>query len=100
MRLTPEQIAAAVQIVYQCQGPNVDVRVYGSRLDDKRTGGDVDLLIVSPDPVSVWERAELKMQLEQSLQLPVDVLVYQQGRKPTAFQALALAQSVALDHAA
>lgn len=100
MRLTHEQITKILRITHLQLGDDVAVRVYGSRLDDKRRGGDLDLLVESPRRVSLLQRADLKLALEHELQLPVDILAYQQGHSPTAFQAIALAQSVRLEDAA
>lgn len=100
MRLTPQQIARIRQITQQRLGTEVRVMVYGSRLLDGRRGGDLDLLLESSGHITLMQRAELKLALERDLNMPVDLLAYQRGRKPTAFQALALARAVPLDNAA
>jgi len=52
MRLSDSQIAAIRRIVLEQAGVSATVRLFGSRLDDSAKGGDVDLLIELPDPVS------------------------------------------------
>ena len=100
MRLSMEQVTTIQTIVRQELGDAVRISVYGSRLDDKRKGGDLDLLLETHERVDRLQRAGLKLRLEASLQIPVDVMVYQTGAMPSAFQAIALAQAVKLEDAA
>ncbi|WP_280547022.1 MULTISPECIES: nucleotidyltransferase domain-containing protein [unclassified Halomonas] len=93
MRLTRPQRETIVSCIRQFAGENIDVRVFGSRLDDARRGGDLDLLLVSLSPISLLTRAELKQALEARLQLPVDIVTYTQGHEPTPFQAIAIKHS-------
>ena len=58
-----------------------------------KRGGDVDLLLISPNAIPLLACAELKMALEQRLQLPFDIVTYVTTAEPTPFQAIALAQS-------
>ncbi|CAM3519758.1 nucleotidyltransferase domain-containing protein [Halomonas lysinitropha] len=97
MRLTRPQRETIVSCVREYAGKEIDVRVFGSRLDDSRRGGDLDLLLVSPTPISLLTRAELKQALEARLQLPVDIVTYAQEVEPTPFQAMALKQSRSID---
>ena len=97
MRLTRPQRETIVSCIRQFAGENIDVRVFGSRLDDARRGGDLDLLLVSLSPISLLTRAELKQALEARLQLPVDIVTYTQGDESTPFQAMALKQARPID---
>jgi len=45
MRLTPDQIHAIQSTVQAVLGEGAQVTLFGSRVDDKLKGGDVDLLI-------------------------------------------------------
>ena len=45
MRLSTEQITTIVDTTCLIAGANARVGLYGSRLDDTRHGGDIDLLI-------------------------------------------------------
>lgn len=51
MRLSEETKRSIREIAHQLFGQGVRVRVFGSRLDDDRRGGDLDLLIESSEVV-------------------------------------------------
>ncbi|MCK9532901.1 MAG: nucleotidyltransferase domain-containing protein [Gammaproteobacteria bacterium] len=51
MRLSKQQIQAIRELVAQLAGNSAEVRVFGSRLDDHKRGGDLDLLVELPDAV-------------------------------------------------
>jgi predicted nucleotidyltransferase len=57
MRLTRDQIAAILDATTGIGGPDADVLLFGSRLDDSARGGDVDLVIETDIGLSVLERA-------------------------------------------
>jgi predicted nucleotidyltransferase len=50
MRLTHRQATEIVQLARQIAGLPVDVRVFGSRLNDRAKGGDLDLMVELPEP--------------------------------------------------
>lgn len=45
MRLTPQQIEIIRHAAEEAFGPNTRVLLFGSRVDDSKRGGDIDLLI-------------------------------------------------------
>ncbi len=98
MRITPDQIAVIIDTTRSIAGQDADVWLFGSRLDDARRGGDVDLLIESEPTVDVLTRARLKVRLEQKLQLPVDVLTVGVGAADTPFVSIARANAVKLNN--
>lgn len=53
MRLTPQQIESLKRIATEVFGPQVGISLFGSRADDQRRGGDIDLyvtgLALTPD---------------------------------------------------
>lgn len=93
MRLTRAQREIVLTCVQELTGKDTEVRVFGSRLDESRRGGDLDLLLISSAPIPLLIRAELKQMLEARLQLPVDIVSYAQGAEPTLFQSIALNRS-------
>lgn len=93
MRLSPKQIEIILNTSHDVMGDEACVWLYGSRLDDWRQGGDVDLLIEASAAHGLLCRARLKTRLEQALQLPVDVLLARHGKTDSTFVALARMQA-------
>jgi predicted nucleotidyltransferase len=96
MRLTPAQIATIQSTAQALLGGDAQVWLYGSRLDDKRKGGDIDLLIESSQKASIMNRAKIKYHVEAALQLPVDILMVQTGQVASPFEAIARKRAVSL----
>lgn len=48
MRLTPEQIQTIGQAAVASFGDDAKVWLFGSRVDDSKRGGDIDLLVSPP----------------------------------------------------
>lgn len=51
MRLAAQHAARIAGEARALFGPEVQVRLFGSRADDKARGGDIDLLITVPEPL-------------------------------------------------
>ena len=52
MRLTDHQAKAIMQLAHEIAGEQVQVRVFGSRLDDDARGGDLDLMLELFEPAA------------------------------------------------
>jgi predicted nucleotidyltransferase len=52
MRLTNQQAKDIARLAHQMAGETARVRLFGSRLDDDAKGGDIDLLLEIPEPVT------------------------------------------------
>ena len=52
MRLTPTQIETIWQAAWDVFGQETQVWLFGSRVDDSKRGGDIDLLIHPADPAA------------------------------------------------
>ena len=65
MRLTSRQTATIKQLVREHFGAQAQVRLFGSRADDSKRGGDIDLYI---QPATLIDRMKI---LEQQLALAV-----------------------------
>jgi predicted nucleotidyltransferase len=93
MRLDSKEIETVRTMVERIVGKGSMVRVFGSRLNDSIRGGDLDLLVESEAPVDALSRASLKMDLEAKLDLPLDIIFLEKGKKRSAFQELAYSRS-------
>jgi predicted nucleotidyltransferase len=97
MRLTRDQIAAILDATTDIGGPDADVLLFGSRLDDSARGGDVDLVIETDIGLSALERAQIKATLETRLGLPVDIVAVARGTGLTPFQRIAKGNAIRLE---
>jgi len=97
MRLTHEQVSTIIQTIRSVAGQDAKVWLYGSRLDDSRRGGDIDLLIESEPIAGLITRARIKNRIEHILQLPVDVLATSNGIKESSFIKIARTHAIPLD---
>jgi predicted nucleotidyltransferase len=71
MRLNNEQINIIKKIVTEKIG-DVEIYIFGSRLNDNVRGGDVDIFINKR--LNFNQKIELKILLEDMLFLPVDIV--------------------------
>jgi predicted nucleotidyltransferase len=97
MRLTKPQIDSIVQTVSRWAGTGATVYLFGSRLNDQAKGGDIDLFIEAKTPLSLLLRAQIKMELEAQLGLPVDIVSKAFEAEPTAFQMIARSHAIPLE---
>ena len=74
MRLNSDQTRLIVQGVRRHLGPRAAVWLFGSRLDDSKKGGDVDLY-VETESHDLRDELRCKIELEEKLDMPVDLLV-------------------------
>ncbi|SDB48107.1 Nucleotidyltransferase domain-containing protein [Desulfonatronum thiosulfatophilum] len=99
MRLDSSQVARILKIVAEHAGSDSRVSVYGSRLDDRARGGDIDLFIETAAPMPRWEQARMLAALEDELGLPVDILVKCVHAPDTPFESMARSRAVVLNQA-
>ena len=96
MRLDAEETANIKRIVAEIFGEDARLWLFGSRMDDSKRGGDVDLYVV---PVSqddlFMKRVTCLGKLEAVLLYPVDLVVHEPGRDLPIYR-IARAQGVAL----
>ena len=96
MRITPQQISTIVQTARSIAGQDAEVWLFGSRVNDSSRGGDCDLLIESEHPATILQRARIKVELEQMLELPFDVIATVCGTQDSAFVAIARANAICI----
>jgi predicted nucleotidyltransferase len=97
MRLSPEQLEIITKTTSSVVGGSARVSLFGSRLDDSRSGGDVDLLVEATPAIGLLKRAKIKLLLEQKLNLPVDVTAAAMDDEDNPFVAIAKASSLCLN---
>lgn len=92
MRLTKEEIKIIKEVIKEFD-PEGEIRLFGSRIDDKKKGGDIDLLLISnkikfPDKLSIM--VELKEKLGEQ---KIDILIY---NPEEVFHMIAFKESISL----
>lgn len=75
MRLTPAQQQCILQATRQSFGDEAKVWLFGSRVDDERRGGDVDLYVETSQANTLMSALSCKITLEEKLDLHVDLVV-------------------------
>ena len=82
MRLNPEQVAQIRQSAAEGFGQEARVWLFGSRVDDRKLGGDIDLLVESDRDLPVQALLRTQARMEYALRLPVDLVVQTPRRQP------------------
>jgi predicted nucleotidyltransferase len=78
MRLTPAQINTIQSTVHAVLGEGAQVTLFGSRVDDKQKGGDVDLYVETVEH-DLMKKIRCKVSLQDQLDMPVDLIVKPYG---------------------
>ncbi len=93
MRLAPCEIEAIKKAVFPFD-PKATIYLFGSRANDSRKGGDIDLLILS-QKITVAEIISIKLKLYDSIgEQKIDILLAREIKKP--FVKIAMEQGVML----
>lgn len=74
MRLTPAQIDTIKSTAQAVLGEGVQVTLFGSRVDDRQKGGDVDLYVEAAQ-LDMMKKIRCKVSLQDQLDMPVDLIV-------------------------
>ena len=98
MRLTPYERKAITETVHAVFGEDAAVRLFGSRAQDSRRGGDIDLYIeVDPDRYSYESELNLHAELLKRIgDQKIDILVHKRGQPYSPIERIALANGVPL----
>lgn len=73
MRLTPFQRQAIKSAVASEFEPGARIWLFGSRIDDARRGGDIDLMVETCRP-GLLQELRCRMRIEEALDLHVDLI--------------------------
>jgi len=69
-----------------------EIYIFGSRVDDNKKGGDVDIYIIPTDKLSAKAiykiSTEIKIRLEDKLFMPVDVVISKDKNRPIEKEAI------------
>ena len=83
MRLTNFQLSIIKQTVAHVFGVNALVYLFGSRVDDAKKGGDIDLLIETTSEATLLDKLRFVSLLQQQIgDRKIDVLVKSVLSKP------------------
>ncbi|MDT7835856.1 nucleotidyltransferase domain-containing protein [Aquabacterium sp. OR-4] len=96
MRLTTPQINTIRHLVRSRMGHDARLWLFGSRLDDARRGGDVDLLAEPARPVELAQWLACRSALADALDLKVDLLLRQPHEPEQPIHRIARSTGVAL----
>lgn len=93
MRLSKNEIEAIKEVTRTVFGPGATVRLFGSRTDDQKKGGDIDLYIQYTQPFSGTERYSLKIKFLVQLKKrigdqKIDVLIEEDKTTRTLFHSI------------
>jgi predicted nucleotidyltransferase len=75
MRLTPKQCEIIRHSVKCMLGDDTRVFLFGSRVDDNKRGGDIDLYIETNRPVLLMDEMRIKTALQEELDNRVDLVI-------------------------
>lgn len=98
MRLNPDQVAAIKQAARDNFGEDAVVRLFGSRVEAERKGGDIDLHIeTAPDSATMRREIKFRAALWKALDEPqVDVVVMARGHAPRWIDRAAMRDGIIL----
>jgi predicted nucleotidyltransferase len=86
MRLNSKEIEIIKEVIPQYI-KSAKVYLFGSRLDDTKKGGDIDLFIVSPTK-SYAIKIKIRAKLKQLLGKPVDIVFHRDFNRAIEKEAL------------
>ncbi|MCP5106598.1 MAG: nucleotidyltransferase domain-containing protein [bacterium] len=93
MRLTETEVSVIKGSVHYFD-PNAKVYLFGSRVDDKKRGGDIDLFILS-NKIKSSERRKIKLKIYDKVgEQKIDIVVT--PKPTTTFHKIALSEGVLL----
>lgn len=97
MRLTEHEVTAIKQAAREAFGDDAVVRLFGSRLDDTRRGGDIDLHVSLDDEPSPLALARFRHLLEREVgERDYDVVTSTSGRTASPVAAKAMREGCVL----
>ena len=101
MRLSTEQVEIIKQVVAETLGDSASVYLFGSRTDDSRQGGDIDLLVEPATALTPDARLDARLKMLAALhrqlgERKIDLVFQQPDGHETTFHRLARRQGIRL----
>lgn len=93
MRITTTDRQAIVNITQQYFDKGAEVYLFGSRVDDNKKGGDIDLYIIPEHKNNAKQQYDKKIKFLVALQLAigeqrVDVIIFKDKNRPIEKEAI------------
>ncbi|MCX7100560.1 MAG: nucleotidyltransferase domain-containing protein [Methylobacter sp.] len=89
MRLTAYEVNAIKESAQEAFGPAVEVFLFGSRVDDEKKGGDIDLYIKAKTGNDIYHKIKFLVKLEQKIgEQKIDVILAVDKNRPIEQQAI------------
>jgi predicted nucleotidyltransferase len=95
MRLNPTELTA-LRTIIGALDPAGLIYLYGSRADDTRKGGDIDVYLQASQPISLKTRLHTQYRLELACDTRVDLLVKNPGQPEQAIHQIAVEKGILL----
>lgn len=98
MRLSPQQIEVLVQAAKRHFGETAEIWLFGSRTDDRKKGGDIDLYIETDlSEGTVGAKLDMLVDIEEMFgEQKIDILVRSRTRDPSPIHEIAKSSGTAL----
>ncbi|MFA6408902.1 MAG: nucleotidyltransferase domain-containing protein [Gammaproteobacteria bacterium] len=93
MRIEPEQLQFIKKSVKKFL-PNAKVYLFGSRIDDKKRGGDIDILVLGSKTLTLQEKTEIRVEFWKNFgEQKLDIVDFTFD-DPSPFKELVLMEAV------
>ena len=98
MRLSKDQVESLIRITHQSFGSDAKIWLFGSRVDDSKKGGDIDVYIETDKETGVIAaKLEMMCLLESAFgEQKIDVLVRRRNQEPSPMHEIAKSSGVEL----
>ena len=96
MRLTEKEKKAIIDAVRSLR-PDAKIYLFGSRIDDSKKGGDIDIFVLDTNPLSIEEKLKIKRLFFNSCgEQKFDLISFAKGDNST-FKRLISQESITLN---
>ena len=87
MRLTQSEITLIKNTIKKYIN-DAKIYIFGSRLDDSKKGGDIDIFIITDKKVTLQIETKIKFFLEEELLKPIDLVFHRDFEREIEKEAL------------